>query len=80
VTLNTSNDRKTSIPVDPVCGMPVNPESAAGSYEHESKPYYFCSTHCLHKFGEDPERYLNKVAEPMPVQPTEFNVRSHPQL
>lgn len=59
----------TSEEVDPVCGMNVDPKSAAGSYEYKNKTYYFCSTHCLHKFAGDPERYLNKPAELMLVHP-----------
>src|SRR5688572_4484142 len=35
---------------DPVCGMTVDPRSAAGSHAHAGKTYYFCSTHCLHAF------------------------------
>ena len=46
--------------VDPVCGMSVNSASAAGSYKYKGESYYFCSTHCLDKFREDPERCLNK--------------------
>src|SRR5437868_1710478 len=44
--------------VDPVCHMTVEPATAAGSHVHAGKPYYFCSTHCLHKFRADPGRYL----------------------
>ena len=44
--------------VDPVCGMSVVPNSAAGKYEYKGKTYYFCNPHCLHKFSEDPERFL----------------------
>ena len=45
--------------VDPVCGMTVNPLSAAGSYEYNGQTYYFCSQHCLKKFSEDPARFLS---------------------
>jgi P-type Cu+ transporter len=51
--------------IDPVCGMTVDPEHAAGSVEYHGKTYYFCSTHCVHRFREDPEAFLNKPA----VQP-----------
>ncbi|MBE0596050.1 MAG: YHS domain-containing protein, partial [Desulfuromonadales bacterium] len=44
---------------DPVCGMDVAPESAAGRREHEGETYYFCSAKCLEKFTADPERWLN---------------------
>src|SRR4030095_11525599 len=45
--------------VDPVCGMTVNPDSAAGSYDYKGQSYYFCHAHCLNKFRQEPERYLN---------------------
>ena len=55
--------------LDPVCGMTVNPDSAAGSFEYQGKTYYFCSTHCLHRFQQNPESFLNKPAavEPQPI-------------
>lgn len=46
---------------DPVCGMTVAPETAAGSYEYKGKEYYFCSKSCLQKFTEAPESYLTAV-------------------
>src|SRR5687768_4520051 len=49
--------------IDPVCGMTVNPKSAAGTYEYNGQSYYFCSTHCLNKFREDPEQFLKKSTE-----------------
>lgn len=54
--------------IDPVCGMSVNPDSAAGSFEHKNKTYYFCSRHCLQRFQSDPGSFLNRPAEPM-LQP-----------
>jgi len=44
---------------DPVCGMDVTPEGAAGNYEYHGETYYFCSVHCVNKFREHPERYLS---------------------
>ncbi len=60
---------------DPVCGMTVDPESAAATYEHEGKRYYFCCTHCLEKFRKDPEAWLKKpelvtLGGPKPVPPS----------
>jgi len=45
--------------------MTVDPNKAAGSYEYKGKTYYFCSTHCLHRFREDPEDFLHKSALPI---------------
>ena len=43
---------------DPVCGMTVVPETAAGSVDHDGRTYYFCSRHCVEKFCADPARFL----------------------
>jgi len=44
---------------DPVCNMMVSPD-AEYFYHYADKQYYFCSEHCLNKFKEHPERYLEK--------------------
>ncbi|HET6978485.1 MAG TPA: heavy metal translocating P-type ATPase [Pyrinomonadaceae bacterium] len=60
--------------LDPVCGMTVDPENAAGSFAYQGKTYYFCSTHCLHRFRENPESFLN----PAPQQPIGITRRPRP--
>ena len=47
---------------DPICGMNVDGEHAAGSYVYHNQTYYFCSQHCLAKFKEDPEKFLKSPA------------------
>ncbi len=59
----------TNKAIDPVCGMTVDPDSAAGSYQYKGKTYYFCSTHCVNKFQETPEGFLNKSTSAASVQP-----------
>jgi len=49
--------------IDPVCGMRVQPESAAGSHLHDGKTYYFCAQSCLEKFRDDPTYYLTPPAQ-----------------
>ena len=49
-------------PIDPVCGMRVSPEKAAGSYEFEGVTYYFCARSCLAKFQASPRAYLKDAA------------------
>ena len=44
--------------IDPVCGMKVEPQRAAGSFEYKGQTYYFCAPGCREKFKADPERYL----------------------
>jgi YHS domain-containing protein len=45
---------------DPVCGMMVEPATAAASYEYKGKTYYFCSVGCKVAFERDPEKYLGE--------------------
>jgi Cu+-exporting ATPase len=42
--------------------MTVDPDHAAGSFEYQGNTYYVCSTHCVHRFRENPEAFLNKPA------------------
>ncbi|HEX2056222.1 MAG TPA: YHS domain-containing protein, partial [Nitrospiraceae bacterium] len=49
--------------IDPVCGMTVQPDSAAGSHRHNGKTYYFCSRGCLAKFQAMPEKYLASASQ-----------------
>lgn len=55
--------------VDPVCGMTVDPEHAAGRFDYRGQPYFFCSTHCLHRFQSDPEHYLHPSHTPAMPKP-----------
>lgn len=59
--------------IDPVCGMTVQPSSAAGSHSYQGKTYYFCATSCLAKFQKDPAYYLlppeKRAPLAMPVPP-----------
>ena len=43
--------------VDPICGMQVDEQTAAGRSEYGGQTYYFCSAGCKEKFDQDPERY-----------------------
>src|SRR5713226_3555056 len=43
---------------DPVCGMAVDPEKAAGKVEHAEETFYFCSKGCAERFSREPEKFL----------------------
>jgi P-type Cu+ transporter len=51
------NANRHGLARDPVCGMDVVPESAAGSLQHDGRTIYFCSRHCLERFKADPARF-----------------------
>jgi P-type Cu+ transporter len=69
---------------DPVCGMTVDPERAAGLVEYQDQTYYFCSQGCAAKFQGNPERYLHPQAEPEPMQAppagSEYTCPMHPEV
>jgi Cu+-exporting ATPase len=52
--------------LDPVCGMTIAPDDAAGHVDHKGQTYYFCSDSCLTQFRENPDRFLaaDTVAKP----------------
>jgi YHS domain-containing protein len=43
---------------DPVCGMDIDPKTAAGKSEYKGQTYYFCSNGCKRAFDKEPERYV----------------------
>ncbi|AWR88158.1 MULTISPECIES: YHS domain-containing protein [Thermaceae] len=43
---------------DPVCGMQIDPEKAAGRSEYQGQTYYFCSEGCKKSFDADPKKYV----------------------
>jgi Cu+-exporting ATPase len=49
----------TGTHIDPVCGMTVSADKAAGSTVHQGVRYFFCSQGCLRKFETDPRKYLS---------------------
>jgi Cu+-exporting ATPase len=53
---------------DPVCGMSVEPASAAGTFAYAGSTYHFCSPRCLEKFKADPQRYLRGADNGAPLQ------------
>ncbi len=70
---------------DPVCGMKVDPASAAGSATHGGKTYYFCGKGCLAKFNADPDRYAGARTSPAPAAAqgtgtTTYTCPMHPEV
>ena len=43
--------------VDPICGMKIDPATAAATREDDTTTFYFCSTSCAQTFDSDPHRH-----------------------
>ncbi|HEY8914453.1 heavy metal translocating P-type ATPase [Lacisediminihabitans sp.] len=59
---NHHSDGATLV-TDPVCGMKIDPATAATTREHDGTTFYFCSTSCADRFDADPHRYGHAHAE-----------------
>ena len=46
--------------VDPVCGMDVDPATAADKSVYKGKTYYFCSKDEKERFDKDPVKFLKE--------------------
>jgi YHS domain-containing protein len=53
-------DGQATQTIDPVCGMEVDPATAAGSSEYDGTTYYFCSVGCKRQFDKDPQFFVNQ--------------------
>ena len=65
---------------DPICGMEVDPNSAAGKHQHDGQIYYFCSLHCLEQFKEDPEKFLKSSVNEQRTRVHPESRHPHPDL
>ena len=44
---------------DVVCGMEIDPETAAATSEYKGVTYYFCAEGCKQEFDANPGKFLN---------------------
>src|SRR5688572_3639633 len=65
---------------DPVCGMTVDPASAAGHVDYKGKTYHFCSQHCVHAFKANPEKFLAGKAKTEQRSDAEYTCPMHPEI
>ena len=76
----------SSSAIDPVCGMQVDPSTAAAHVEHEGSTYYFCCNGCAEKFRANPGKYLRPKAPPAAAPPPKTELQAeyvcpmHPEV
>lgn len=56
---HAANDNQSALAKDPVCGMSVDPATAAAAREYNGTAYYFCNPGCAAKFEQNPTQYLD---------------------
>lgn len=83
--LKTTEERSSvpTQPIDPVCGMSVDPADPGSKFVLRGTTYYFCSKSCLEKFRAEPERYL-KLADSIASAPQatedDYTCPMHPEI
>src|SRR5215467_47918 len=56
--LSGGHEHKSSASVrDPVCGMAVDPKTAAAAYTYGGQAFFFCRPQCLDRFKSSPGKY-----------------------
>lgn len=55
---HTAGVDQSALAKDPVCGMSVDPATAAVTREYNGTDYYFCNPGCAAKFEQNPTQYL----------------------
>jgi Cu+-exporting ATPase len=72
------DDPRRGTVTDPVCGMRIVQQTAAGSADHNGRTYYFCSRSCVERFRDDPARFLGEQASVPSYMPTSGSVLQAP--
>ncbi|MEO8257866.1 MAG: heavy metal translocating P-type ATPase [Acidobacteriota bacterium] len=69
--------------LDPVCGMTISPDDAAGHLDHEGHTYYFCGESCVKQFRTDPGRFVDAQQDPgtaVADPAAEYTCPMHPEI
>lgn len=66
---------------DPVCGMEVDTGQTACHHVYRDQHFYFCSSSCLERFKQDPERYVGEKQPRTAPQDTRlYTCPMHPEI
>ncbi len=69
---------------DPVCGMAVEENTAAGRASYQGETYFFCSSNCLNKFSANPSSFVSatqsSAPRPPPSSAAEYTCPMHPEI
>jgi Cu+-exporting ATPase len=79
---HSAHPHAAAAPIDPVCGMTVDPAKSPHRHSHEQKTYHFCSAGCRGKFVADPDKYLHgtKADPAADAKNTIYTCPMHPEV
>ncbi|TAK62704.1 MAG: YHS domain-containing protein [Bacteroidetes bacterium] len=64
---------------DPVCGMNIEEEQAAGTCRYQGRTYYFCAPGCKREFEQEPEKYVHKLLNEIHVHNSNIQTKENQQ-
>src|SRR5207245_1677098 len=67
------------MPIDPVCGMTVDEQTAPATAVHNGTTYYFCAPGCKRTFEKDPEAVLKGGSRGMGHAPVQMGTMTPPK-
>ena len=62
--MHSHDEEASDMALDPVCGMTVDPTTAAAVRTHDGRNWFFCSPGCAEAFDRDPERFIAGDRDP----------------
>jgi YHS domain-containing protein/uncharacterized membrane protein YraQ (UPF0718 family) len=57
--MTSANRPRSDQTVDPVCGMTVDPTTAAAHRARDGQDFWFCNVGCAEQFDKDPSRFVH---------------------
>src|SRR6476620_6218582 len=77
--MDTATTESQSLPVDPVCGMEVDPSTDLRS-DYKGTTYFFCHPSCLERFNANPAEFLEPRMPDVPVPGAIYTCPMHPEI
>jgi Cu+-exporting ATPase len=63
---------------DPVCGMEIDPESAAATSDYQGTTYHFCAVGCKEQFDAEPAKFLAAAPQAAAEEPAPPSAAAEP--
>jgi Cu+-exporting ATPase len=77
--MDTSTTEPHALPIDPVCGMEVDPATNLHA-AHDGRTYYFCRPACMDRFTADPDAFMKPREPPVAVAGAIYTCPMHPDV
>jgi Cu+-exporting ATPase len=77
--MDTSSTDLPTLPIDPVCGMEVDPSTDLRA-DYKGRTYYFCNPSCQERFVAAPEQFLEPREPEQAIPGAIYTCPMHPEI